>query len=126
MSRVLLISESIIIIVVLLLSLALMTLAERKVMGVIQRREGPNKVGYSGILQPIGDGLKLVLKENVVPSHSNRNIYKIAPIITLLLSLIGWIVIPLNGTTIVSDHPLGLMVILAVSSLSVYGIVFTG
>lgn len=124
--RILLVIESVIIIVVLLLSLALMTLAERKVMGVIQRRLGPNKVGYAGILQPIGDGLKLVLKENVVPSHSNRNIYKIAPIITLLLSLIGWIVIPLNGTTIISDHPLGLMFILAVSSLSVYGIVFTG
>ena len=87
--RLLLVMESVIIIVVLLLSLALMTLAERKVMGVIQRRLGPNKVGYGGILQPIGDGLKLVLKENVVPSHSNRRIYKIAPIITLLLSLIG-------------------------------------
>lgn len=124
--RVLLIIESVVIIVVLLLSLALMTLAERKVMGVIQRRLGPNKVGYWGILQPIGDGLKLVLKENVVPSHSNSEIYKIAPIITLLLSLVSWIVIPLNGTTIVSDHPLGLMYILAVSSLSVYGIVFTG
>ena len=124
--RLLLVVESLIIIVVLLLSLALMTLAERKVMGVIQRRLGPNKVGYAGILQPISDGLKLVLKENVVPSHSNSNIYKIAPIITLLLSLIGWIVIPLNGSTIISDHPLGLMFILAVSSLSVYGIIFTG
>ena len=87
--RILIIMESIIIIVVLLLSLALMTLVERKVMGVIQRRLGPNKVGYYGILQPIGDGLKLVLKENVVPSHSNRSIYKIAPIITLFLSLVG-------------------------------------
>ena len=115
-----------VLIIVLLLSLALMTLAERKVMGVIQRRVGPNKVGYSGILQPISDGLKLVLKENVVPSHSNSNIYKVAPIITLLLSLIGWVVIPLNGTTMISDHPLGVMFILAVSSLSVYGIVFTG
>lgn len=124
--RVLILSESLIIIIVLLLSLALMTLAERKVMGYIQRRVGPNKVGYWGILQPISDGLKLVLKENVVPSHSNSNIYKIAPIITLLLSLIGWIVIPLNGTTMISDHPLGMMFILAVSSLSVYGIIFTG
>lgn len=124
--RILILSESIIIIVVLLLSLALMTLAERKVMGYIQRRVGPNKVGYWGILQPISDGLKLVLKENVVPSHSNSNIYKIAPIITLLLSLIGWVVIPLNGTTMISDHPLGMMFILAVSSLSVYGIIFTG
>lgn len=61
-----------------------------------------------------------------MPSHSNRNIYKIAPIITLLLSLIGWVVIPFNGTTMISDHPLGLMFILAVSSLSVYGIIFTG
>ena len=124
--RILLIVESVIIIVVLLLSLALMTLAERKVMGVIQRRLGPNRVGYGGILQPIGDGLKLVLKENVVPSHSNRNIYKIAPIVTLILSLIGWIVVPLNGSTIISDHPLGLMFILAVSSFSEYGLVFTG
>ena len=124
--RILILSESIIIIIVLLLSLALMTLAERKVMGYIQRRVGPNKVGYSGILQPISDGVKLVFKENVVPSHSNRNIYKIAPIITLLLSLVGWVVIPFNGTTMVSDHPLGLMFILAISSLSVYGIIFTG
>lgn len=124
--RILLIVESVVLIVVLLLSLALMTLAERKVMGVIQRRLGPNKTGYWGILQPIGDGLKLVLKENIVPSHSNRNIYKIAPIITLFLSIVSWVVVPFNGTTIISDHPLGLMFILAVSSLSVYGIVFTG
>ena len=87
--RVLILVESVIIVVVLLLSLALMTLAERKIMGVIQRRVGPNRVGYGGILQPIGDGLKLVLKENVVPSHSNRNIYKIAPIVTLILSLLA-------------------------------------
>jgi NADH-quinone oxidoreductase subunit H len=78
----------------LLISVAYFTLAERKIMGAMQRRKGPNVVGTFGLLQPLADGFKLLIKETVIPSNANTVVFILAPIITFLLSLLGWAVIP--------------------------------
>jgi len=113
-------------IVVILLSIAYATLAERKVMGSMQRRLGPNKVGIYGILQPLADGGKLFLKETVIPAHSNSGLFLLAPILTLTFSLLGWMVIPFNNNTVILDTPLGILFVLAISSLGIYGVIFSG
>merc|ERR1712127_517988 len=96
-----------VIIIPLLISVAYFTLAERKIMGSIQRRRGPNVIGYLGLLQPLADGLKLFVKETI-------------------LSLIGWAVIPLSETIVISDLNVGIMYLFAISALSVYGIILAG
>jgi len=118
--------ETFITVIILLLGVAFLTLAERKVMGNMQRRVGPNKVGIYGILQPIADGVKLFLKETIMPAHSNVILFIITPVITFLFSLIGWLVIPLNSTTVLYDMSLGILFILGISSLGVYGVIFSG
>jgi len=95
-------------------------------MGSIQRRRGPNVIGFLGLLQPLADGLKLFVKETIFPSNSNLYIFILAPILTFILSLIGWAVIPLSETVVVSDLNLGVLYLFAISSLSVYGIVMAG
>jgi NADH-quinone oxidoreductase subunit H len=114
------------IVVPLLLSIAYFTLAERKIMGSIQRRRGPNVVGLYGLLQPLADGFKLLIKETIIPSSSNKVIFFIAPMITFGLSLMGWAVIPFNETAVLADINIGILYLLAISSLSVYGIVMSG
>ena len=114
------------IVVPLLISVAYFTIAERKLMGSIQRRRGPNVIGFLGLLQPLADGLKLFVKETILPSNSNVYIFIIAPLLTFVLSLIGWAVIPLSETVVISDLNLGILYLLAISSLSVYGIVMAG
>jgi|TARA_B110000908_G_scaffold167883_1_gene221660 NADH-quinone oxidoreductase subunit H len=114
------------IVVPLLISVAYFTIAERKLMGSIQRRRGPNVIGFLGLLQPLADGLKLFVKETIFPSNSNLYIFILAPILTFILSLIGWAVIPLAETIVVSDLNLGVLYLFAISSLSVYGIVMAG
>ncbi len=115
-----------IIVVQLLLSVAYFTLAERKIMGAIQRRRGPNVVGVYGLLQPLADGFKLLIKETIIPSSANKVLFFIAPMITFILSLMGWGVIPFNETAILSDINLGVLYLFAISSLSVYGIIMSG
>ncbi len=115
-----------IIVVPLLLSVAYFTLAERKIMGAIQRRRGPNVVGVYGLLQPLADGFKLLIKETIIPSSANKVLFFIAPMITFILSLMGWGVIPFNETAILSDINLGVLYLFAISSLSVYGIIMSG
>lgn len=110
----------------LVISVAYMTLAERKVMASIQRRKGPNIVGIFGLLQPWADALKLIIKETVLPSSANLLIFIIAPILTFLLALISWCVIPLGNSFVYSDINLGVLYVLAVSSLGVYGIIIAG
>jgi NADH-quinone oxidoreductase subunit H len=115
-----------IIIVPLLISVAYFTLAERKILGMIHRRRGPNVVGVFGLLQPLSDGFKLLVKEIVLPSSANKNLFLLAPIITFLISLVGWAVIPFDKYAILSDINIGILYVLAVSSLGVYGIIISG
>jgi NADH-quinone oxidoreductase subunit H len=115
-----------IIIVPLLISVAYFTLAERKILGAIQRRKGPNVIGTFGLLQPLSDGLKLMVKETIIPSNANKFIFVISPIITFVISLIGWSVIPYDKYSLLADINLGILFLLAISSLGVYGIIMSG
>ncbi len=118
--------KMLIIILPMLIAIAYLTLIERKVIGSIQRRKGPNIVGFFGLLQPFADALKLIIKETILPSIANRVIFLIAPIITLALSLMSWAVLPLDYSIVISDINLGILYIFAVSSLGVYGIIISG
>lgn len=114
------------IVIPLLISVAYFTIAERKIMGIIQRRKGPNVIGFLGLLQPLADGLKLFVKETILPSNSNISIFLIAPMLTFILSLIGWAVIPFSKQVVLSDINVGILYLFATSSLSVYGIIMAG
>jgi NADH-quinone oxidoreductase subunit H len=114
------------IIVPLLLSVAYFTLAERKILGAIQRRRGPNVVGVFGLLQPLADGFKLLMKEIVAPSSANNFIFLIAPILTFTLSLMGWAIIPYAKYAFLAKMNIGVLYLLAISSLGVYGIIMSG
>src|SRR6266550_179090 len=109
-----------------LLAVALMTIIERKQLAAHQRRVGPNTVGYYGILQPIADALKLILKETVIPSQSNKVLFLLAPVLTLVFSLLGWGIIPFGQGLALSDLSLGILYTLALSSLGVYGVLLAG
>ena len=110
----------------LLISVAYFTLAERKIMGAMQRRKGPNVVGTFGLLQPLADGFKLLIKETVIPSNANTVVFILAPIITFLLSLLGWAVIPFGENMVLADLNVGIMYLFAISSLGVYGVITSG
>ena len=109
-----------------LLSVAFMTIIERKQLAAHQRRVGPNIVGYYGLLQPFADALKLILKETIIPSQSNKVLFFLAPIFTLIFSLLGWGIIPFGQGLALSDFSLGILYTLALSSLGVYGVLLAG
>ena len=113
-------------VVPLLVAVAYLTLAERKVMASMQRRKGPNVVGFFGILQPLADGLKLLIKEPVLPSSANTVVFLAAPVVTFLLALISWAVIPFGEGMVLSDLDIGMLYIFAISSLGVYGVIMAG
>ena len=115
-----------IIVVPLLISVAYFTLAERKILGAIQRRRGPNVVGVYGLLQPLSDGFKLLVKETVIPSTANKFIFIISPIITFVISLMGWAIIPYDKYSLLAEVNVGVLYLFAVSSLGVYGIIMSG
>nr|YP_009755746.1 NADH dehydrogenase subunit 1 [Roya anglica]QIQ22985.1 NADH dehydrogenase subunit 1 [Roya anglica] len=114
------------IIIPLLLAVAFLVLAERKVMASMQRRKGPNVVGVFGILQPIADGFKLMIKEPILPSSANVFIFVMAPVLTFTLSLVAWAVIPFDYGIVLSDLNVGILYIFAISSLGVYGVITAG
>jgi len=114
------------IVVPVLLCVAYLTLAERKVIGAMQLRKGPNVVGPCGLLQPIMDGMKLFLKETVIPSSANRAVFIIAPMLTFFLALISWAVIPFGEGMVLADINVGILYLFAMSSLGVYGILMAG
>jgi len=109
-----------------LLSVAYLTLFERKVLAAAGRRLGPNVVGLFGLLQPLADGVKLLIKESIVPTSSDKGLYLLAPVVTFSLSLIGYGVIPFTDQISYVDINCGILFTFAVSSLSVYGVIFSG
>ena len=120
------VSEVLLVVVPVLLTVAFVTIAERKTMASMQRRLGPNIVGYYGLLQAFADALKLLLKEYVSPTQANLVLFFLGPIITLIFSLLGYAVIPYGPGLAISDINLGILYMLAVSSLSTYGILLAG
>lgn len=118
--------QSIIVLVCVLVGIAYFTLAERKIIAAVQRRRGPNVVGTFGLLQAVADGVKLILKETVFPSSANLIIFLLAPVVTFFLSLLSWLVLPLGQDMVFLDFDLGVLFILTVSSLEVYGVVMAG
>jgi NADH-quinone oxidoreductase subunit H len=118
--------EVIAIVLPLLLCVAYLTYAERKVMAAVQIRRGPNVVGPWGLLQPLADGVKLVFKETIIPTTANRVVFMIAPMITFVLALVAWAVIPFNPGVVLADINVGVLYLFAISSLGVYGVIMAG
>lgn len=115
-----------VIVVPLLLSVAYLTFAERKVIGFIQVRIGPNRVGFAGLLQPIADLIKLITKEIIIPTRSNKYLFIIAPLFALAPALAGWAVVPFQEGLVVANIDAGVLYLFAVSSLGVYGVMIAG
>jgi NADH-quinone oxidoreductase subunit H len=115
-----------VIIAPLMLCVAYLTLAERKVIGAMQVRMGPNRVGWGGYLQPIADGMKLFFKEIIVPSQANKALYILAPILSLAPALAAWAVIPFSETMVLANVDAGLLYIMAITSMGVYGVIIAG
>ncbi len=110
----------------LMLAVAMVIYVDRKVLGAIMLRRGPNVVGPFGILQSFADGLKVFLQETIIPSAANKGLFLIAPIITFAVALLAWAVIPFNSGAVLADINVGLLYVLAISSLGVYGVVIAG
>jgi NADH-ubiquinone oxidoreductase chain 1 len=120
------VAEVLLVSIPVLLTVAFVTIAERKTMASMQRRLGPNIVGYYGLLQAFADALKLLLKEYISPTQANLILFFLGPIITLIFSLLGYGVLPYGPGLAISDFNLGILYMLAVSSLSTYGILLAG
>ncbi|MDX1581950.1 MAG: NADH-quinone oxidoreductase subunit H, partial [Alphaproteobacteria bacterium] len=110
----------------LLLAVAFCVYFDRKIWAAMQMRRGPNVVGPFGLLQSFADGLKLFLKETIVPAGANKGVFILAPVLTFILALIGWAVIPFDAGLVLSDINVGILYIFAISSLGVYGIIMSG
>jgi NADH-quinone oxidoreductase subunit H len=120
------VGQILLIVVPLMGAIAYLTLAERKVIAAMQLRKGPNVVGPFGLFQPIADGIKLLFKETVIPSGANRVVFVAAPMLTFILSLVAWAVIPFDAGWVLADVNVGVLYLFAISSLGVYGIIMAG
>ncbi len=114
------------IILPLILAVAYLTYAERKVIAAVQIRRGPNVVGPFGLLQPIADAVKLLAKETIIPTGANRAVFIVAPMVTFVLALVAWAVIPFDAGAVLADINVGILYLFAISSLGVYGIIMAG
>src|SRR3569623_545192 len=123
---VLIVAKILLNVVPIMLSVAYLTLAERKVIGYVQVRIGPNRVGPRGLLQPIADGLTLLLKEIIIPTNANRFLFILAPLLALAPALAAWAVVPFDDGMVLADIDAGLLSILALTSMSVSGIIIAG
>jgi NADH-quinone oxidoreductase subunit H len=119
-------AQSVLLLVVLLVAIAYILLADRKIWAAVQIRRGPNVVGPWGLLQSFADLLKFVLKEPTIPDGSNKAVFLLAPLVTCVLALAAWAVIPVNLNWVIADINVGVLYIFAISSLSVYGIIMAG
>jgi NADH-quinone oxidoreductase subunit H len=126
MPTAIMVAEIVAILVPLLVAIAYLTYAERKVLAAMQLRRGPNVVGPFGLLQPFADGLKLLFKETIIPSGASRLVFVAAPVLTFTLSLIAWAVIPFGDGVVLANINVGILYLFAISSLGVYGIVMAG
>lgn len=117
---------SLLIILCVLIAVAYFTLLDRKVMAAMQRRKGPNVVGFWGLLQPLADGLKLLVKESIVPVNANNFLFILAPMLTFVISLTNWVFVPYTSYGSLVDVEVGVLFIFAVSSFGVYGIILAG
>jgi NADH-quinone oxidoreductase subunit H len=122
----LIVGETLALLIPLLLLVAYLTYAERKVLAAMQLRKGPNVVGAFGLLQPFADAIKMLMKETIIPSGSNRALFLLAPMLTFGLAMIAWAVIPLNAGWVLADINVGILYLFAISSLGVYGIIIAG
>ncbi len=126
LSGVIIVAQILAIVVPLLVAVAYLTYAERKVIGAIQLRKGPNVVGPFGLLQPFADGIKLLAKETILPAGANKLIFILAPMLTFVLSLIAWAVIPFDDGMVLANINVGVLYLFAISSLGVYGVIMAG
>ncbi len=120
------VGQILLLVVPLILAMAYLTYAERKVLAAMQMRQGPMLVGPFGLLQPLADGIKLLGKETIIPSGANRWVFVMAPMLTFMLALVAWAVIPVNDGWVIADINVGVLYLFAISSLGVYGILMAG
>jgi NADH-quinone oxidoreductase subunit H len=123
---IIMVAESLLVLVVLLIAIAYILLADRKIWAAVQIRRGPNVVGPFGLLQSFADLLKFVLKEPVIPSGANKGVFLLAPLVSCVLALAAWAVIPMNLGWVISDINVGVLYIFAISSLGIYGVIMAG
>src|SRR6201990_1066763 len=123
---IIMVAESVLLLVVLLIAIAYILLADRKIWAAVQIRRGPNVVGPFGLLQSFADLLKFVLKEPTIPAGANKGVFLLAPLVSCVLALAAWAVIPTNLGWAISDINVGVLYIFAISSLSIYGIIMAG
>src|SRR5271154_2014832 len=123
---VVMVAESVLLLVVLLIAVAYILLADRKIWAAVQIRRGPSVFGPWGLLQSFADLLKFVLKEPLIPAGANKGVFLLAPLVSCVLALAAWAVIPMNAGIVISNINVGILYIFAISSLSIYGIIMAG
>ena len=123
---IIIIGKILLLVVPLLIAVAYLTLAERRVIGFMQLRKGPNVVGPFGMFQPFADALKLMAKETILPAGADKIVFMIAPILTFVLAIVAWAVIPFDAGLVLADINVGILYLFAISSLGVYGVIMAG